>query len=265
MSATVIVGDCRDVLRRLPAQSIQCCVTSPPYFGLRDYGNAAQIGLEDTPDAYVAEMVAVFREVRRVLRDDGTLWLNLGDTRRGKQLLGIPWMVAFALQGSGWMLRDEIIWEKPNVMPENVSDRCTRSHETILMLSKKKSYFFDHDSMQEPATEPHRQRSDRIGGANGHKVRHSPGGVMGASETRNRRSVWKINTKPFKGAHFSTMPTELAEICVKAGSRPGDTVLDPFGGTGTTALAADKLERHAIVIEINLDYASMAQDRINRK
>ena len=298
MSVTVLEGDSRDVLATLPSQSAQCCVTSPPYFGLRDYGNDGQIGLEATTDAYVAELVAVFREVRRVLKDDGTLWLNLGDSYAGsgkgpskslsaeardmthtmhtafvpdglkpKDLIGIPWRVAFALQADGWYLRSDIIWHKPNPMPESVTDRPTKAHEYVFLLSKSARYFYDAAAIAEPATESTLARlaqptlatqrgSDRVPG--------KTNGTMKAvgSETRNARTVWSITTQPFKGAHFATMPAELAERCIKAGSAAGDMVLDPFGGAGTTGLVADQLERDATLIELNPTYAAMARARI---
>lgn len=281
MSVTVLEGDCREVLTTLPSELAQCCVTSPPYFGLRDYENGGQIGLEATPDAYVAELVAVFREVRRVLKNDGTLWLNLGDSyaRTGgtdrkvsetaqvgstrntllqiqnrtttaaqfgakeKNLLGIPWRVAFALQADGWYLRSDIIWHKPNAMPESVTDRPTKEHEYVFLLSKSARYFYDAEAIAEQSV----QRK---------------GGVFTGAKSRNARTVWPIATKPFKGAHFATMPAELVERCIKAGSAVGDMVLDPFGGAGTTGLVADQLGRDATLIELNSTYAAMARARI---
>jgi len=353
LSVTVLIGDCIARMRELPALSADCCVTSPPYWGLRDYGTARwdggdpacdhkvhaaprserpangleggkatvdagsvrrgncpcgarrvdqQKGLEETPEQYVAGMVAVFREVRRVLRDDGTLWLNLGDSyavthngkggaskssafndpgdawrenvvnerrERGvspglkpKDLVGIPWRVAFALQADGWYLRSDIIWSKPNPMPESVTDRPTKAHEYVFLLTKSERYFFDAEAISENAVDPSRKRLDRIGGSTGHEVRHSPGGMMGASETRNARTVWDIATQPFSGAHFATMPPALAARCIRAGSREGGTVLDPFGGAGTTALVAAKLGRNAVLTELNPDYAAMAARRV---
>lgn len=297
---TFLVGDCLFLLDLLPDQSVHCCVTSPPYFGLRDYGVDGQIGLEPTPDAYVAKMVEVFREVRRVLRDDGTLWVNLGDSyntyaaNRGpaagvnktvhealpvvpkghgltvkgignKQLLGIPWRVAFALQADGWYLRQDIIWHKPNPMPESVRDRCTKAHEYIFLLSKSPRYFFDAEAISEPA----------VGAPSGNKERKkatergcpnegtASGVPRDGGETRNRRSVWTVSTKPFKGAHFATFPPALIEPCILAGCPEGGTVLDPFGGAGTTGLVAKRNGRNAILLELNPEYAAMAKERID--
>jgi DNA modification methylase len=301
VSVTILEGDARDVLATLPAKSVQCCVTSPPYFGLRDYGHDGQIGLEATPDAYVAEMVALFREVWKVLRDDGTLWLNLGDSyaRTGgtdrkvsetalvgstrntlqqiqnrtttaaqfgakeKDLLGIPWRVAFALQADGWYLRSDIVWHKPNPMPESVTDRPTKAHEYVFLLTKSARYLYDAAAIAEPSVEPDRVRLNRVGEAS-HEERgqHSVGGLFIGAQTRNARSVWSITTRPFKGAHFATMPPELAQRCILAGSRMGDTVLDPFGGAGTTGLVADRLGRDAVLVELNPTYAALARERI---
>jgi DNA modification methylase len=315
VSIQIIEGDCRDMLATLPVQSVHCCVTSPPYFGLRDYGVDGQIGLEPTPDEFVAELVAVFREVRRVLRDDGTVWLNLGDsygtgggnTHGGssstlkndgrkelgrrltversanamtaqfpsvriasdlppKNLLGIPWRVAFALQADGWYLRQDIIWHKPNPMPESVTDRCTKAHEYVFLLSKSARYFYDAAAIAEPVAPSTVERlsqdvenqrgSDRVPG--------KTNGTMKAvgSDTRNARSVWTIATQPFKEAHFATFPPDLAERCIKAGCPKGGTVLDPFGGAGTTGLVADRLQRNAVLIELNPAYADIARRRI---
>jgi DNA modification methylase len=333
MTVSVLNGDCRDVLATLDAESVQTCVTSPPYFGLRDYGVTGQIGLEQTPDAYVAELVAVFREVRRALRKDGTLWLNLGDSysaqagRRkttdiaglkqqsnvasvnapsrcveglgAKQLIGIPWRVAFALQADGWYLRSDIIWHKPNPMPESVTDRPTKSHEYVFLLAKSERYYYDADAIREPLapasverlaqpTLAQQEGSHRVPGKtngamkavpprkSGNKARKygderdRPDSHLGASVPweddgtgRNRRSVWTIATQPFKGAHFATFPPALIEPCILAGSRRGDTVLDPFGGAGTTGLVADRLGRDAVLIELNPAYATMARARIH--
>jgi DNA modification methylase len=287
--SSILTGDCLEVLRGLPDGMAQTCVTSPPYYGLRDYGHAGQIGLEETPGAYVARLVDVFREVRRVLRDDGTLWLNLGDSYaaggngggnkndtnvgsltvgrklppsgyKSKDLLGIPWMVAFALRADGWWLRQDIIWHKPNPMPESVTDRCTKAHEYVFLLTKSARYFYDADSIREPPT----GRTDALsvintGADNGREKRTlNNDGTIGA----NARSVWTIATQPYSGAHFATMPPALAERCIKAGSRPGDMVLDPFGGAGTTGLVADRLGRSATLIELNPEYARLARERI---
>lgn len=310
MTTRIIVGDCLDSLRAMPDQSVNCCITSPPYFGLRDYGVDGQIGLEPTPDEFVAALVAVFREVRRVLQDDGTLWLNLGDSyaaqrsgthqpaetlaggkggvtddggrvNRGrldgynptrnaaaiglkhKDLIGIPWRVDFALQAEGWYLRQDIIWNKPNPMPESVTDRCTKAHEYLFLLSKGPRYYFDSEAIKEPAVQAGRIRSDRMGGNKyGEGVKHSDGAIFTGSETRNRRSVWTVTTKPFKGAHFATFPPDLIEPCVLAGCPAGGTVLDPFGGAGTTGLVAQQHGRNAILCELNPDYAAMADARI---
>jgi len=309
----LLVGDCLDGLRSLPDGCVQTCVTSPPYYGLRDYGNAAQIGKEPTPREFVEALVAVFAEVRRVLSDDGTLWLNLGDsyaqakghgrwendgskgdeqgqkvTRRWadvgaedlglkpKDLVGIPWMVAFALRADGWYLRSDIIWAKGNPMPESVTDRPTRSHEYIFLLTKSREYFYDHVAVKEPVADATR-KDMRIGRdavrdyANAGKSfgagtsasrRMATNCVGGEGGLRNQRSVWTINPKPYKGAHFATMPPELARRCILAGSRRGDVVLDPFAGAGTTALVAVGNGRRAIGCELNPEYARIALDRV---
>jgi len=260
-------GDCRDTLRRLSADGVkaQMCVTSPPYFGLRDYGHEDQIGLEPTPADYIAAMVDVFRCVRDVLADDGVAWVNLGDSYGPcKQLLGIPWRVALALQADGWILRQDIIWHKPNPMPESVTDRCTKAHEYIFLLSKSERYFFDSEAMKEPALQPHgeakqvAQHKQAVLGAN-------KGGTLGTNsgnETRNRRSVWSVATRPYDGAHFATFPPALIEPCILAGSRPGDIVLDPFLGSGTTAAVAIQHGRNWIGCELNPDYARLQNQRI---
>ncbi len=330
MTCKIVVGDCLASLRAMADQSVNTCVTSPPYFGLRDYGHAGQIGLEQTPDEFVAKLVEVFREVRRVLRDDGTLWLNLGDsyaaqrsgtampaetlaggqsgqavdgrghrgrgdadatrvdggTRREagsgpahrnasaiglkhKDLIGIPWRVAFALQADGWTLRQDIIWHKPNPMPESVKDRCTKAHEYIFLLSKGPRYYFDSEAIKEPLAESSLPRlrqniagqvgtTRHVGKTNGNFK------AQGNLETglRNRRSVWTVTTKPFKGAHFATFPPDLIEPCVLAGCPEGGTVLDPFGGAGTTGLVAARNSRNSILCELNPEYAAMAAERI---
>lgn len=307
MSYQVLLGDCIASMRGLPDQSVHTCVTSPPYFGLRDYGVDGQIGLEATPDAFVARLVEVFREVRRVLRDDGTLWLNLGDSYaanrsyqvpstkggakhgpgqsaggkgssvpdglKSKDLIGIPWRVAFALQADGWYLRQDIIWHKPNPMPESVRDRCTKAHEYLFLLSKSDRYFFDAEAIKEPTsdnevTRARNNRSDKgiVGPADLHGTGFGQSGRGGwqraGIETRNRRSVWTVTTKPFKGAHFATFPPDLIEPCILAGSPVGGTVLDPFGGSGTTAGVALKHGRKAILCELNPNYAAMIGGRV---
>jgi DNA modification methylase len=342
--ALVHVGDCRETMRQLAAggQRFQTCVTSPPYFGLRDYGHGGQIGLEATPEAYIAAMVDVFRAVRDVLADDGTLWLNIGDSyattssynaprtsggefgrvqgarqprapiptgSKPKDLLGIPWMLAFALRADGWYLRQDIIWHKPNPMPESVRDRCTKAHEYLFLLAKSERYYFDSDAMQEACVSSERDlararvlgrgeqaasaaylgspQRDKSGGfpTRGRSARDSfkregskraqviPGQTVGTHrpdraeseyplDTRNRRSVWSVPTRPYRGAHFATFPPALIEPCILAGSRPGDFVLDPFGGCGTTAGVALKHGRHAMLCELNAEYAALLPDRI---
>ena len=297
----VIFGDCRDTMRNLAAQGVrvQCCVTSPPYFGLRDYGHPGQIGLEQTPEQYITAMVEVFRCVRDLLADDGTLWLNIGDsyaanrayqvpsTKGGpkhsdsqsaggkgstvpdgmkpKDLIGIPWMLAFALRADGWYLRQDIIWHKPNPMPESVRDRCTKAHEYLFLLAKSERYYFDHAAIQEPETmKPQNRLTPRKANPDA-KVHGMPayrqqeGGTGGGM--RNRRSVWSVNTAPYGGAHFATFPPALIEPCILAGSRTGDVVLDPFMGSGTTAQVAQALGRQWIGCELNPEYAPLQQAR----
>jgi DNA modification methylase len=298
-------GDCRESLRRLPSESIHTCVTSPPYFGLRDYGVKGQLGLEETPDEYVAGLVEVFREVHRVLRDDGTLWLNLGDSyaRAGgwsnnsgldglnrneskraksnitgfgsasqrlpsgykqKDLFGIPWMVAFSLRDDGWYLRQDIIWSKPNPMPESVRDRCTKSHEYIFLLTKSKKYYYDHESIKEPARNwGTRDRSNMRGGTEDPKLKHHGLKGKGWEENpmKNKRSVWNVTARSIKGAHFATFPADLIEPCVLAGSPEGGRVLDPFGGSATTGLVAHSNRRHSILCELNPEYVNLGASR----
>lgn len=262
---SIFLGDVRDVLPSLPAGIFHTCVTSPPYFGLRDYGHGGQIGLEPTPDEFVAALVGVFREVRRVLRDDGTVWLNLGDSYgKGKQLLGIPWRVAFALQADGWYLRQDIIWHKPNPMPESVTDRCTKAHEYIFLLSKSPRYYFDADAIKEPSSkfekEGGRPRT-QPNGLRADAAKKLGGFQMQVVETRNRRSVWTVTTKPFAGAHFATFPPDLIEPCILAGAPVGGMVLDPFFGAGTTGLVAARTGRECWGVEINPEYTEMAAAR----
>lgn len=354
--------NCIDGLKQLPDKSVNCCVTSPPYYGLRDYGTANwvggdvkckhvrqnkksnrtitghsnfdkmngvgdaiqknicsycgalrvddQLGLEETPYLYVKKLVKVFREVRRVLKDDGTLWLNLGDSYAGsgkgsnkdgsvhisslkgkqgtskgttegikppqkakkiglkpKDLIGIPWMVAFALQADGWYLRQDIIWHKPNPMPESVTDRCTKSHEYIFLLSKKQRYYYDHEAIKEDAhttDESNRNRDET-------KLNNTPGRTRMSGlktnhyETKNKRSVWTVSTKPYSGAHFATFPQDLISPCIKAGCVEDGIVLDPFMGSGTTAIVARKLYRNFIGFELNPEYIKIAEERIENE
>ncbi|WAX26329.1 putative DNA methyltransferase [Ralstonia phage p2110] len=297
----IIFGDCRDSLRRLAADGVrvQMCVTSPPYFGLRDYGVDGQIGLEQTPDDYVAAMVEVFRCVRDVLADDGTLWLNIGDTYartdgtdrkvsetakvgstrntlkqmgdrttkapsglKDKDLIGIPWMLAFALRADGWYLRQDIIWHKPNPMPESVRDRCTKAHEYIFLLSKSERYFFDSEAMREEAVKGAAGSDFRTGKTVIHQGNRVSQKERVEDGKRNRRSVWNIATRPYKGAHFATFPPALIEPCILAGSRPGDIVLDPFMGSGTTAEVALQQGRQYLGCELNPEYEPLQQARI---
>jgi DNA modification methylase len=303
-----IVDDAVSGLRSLPDGYAQCCVTSPPYYRLRDYGVAGQIGLEESPDAYVARLVEVFREVWRVLRDDGTLWLNLGDSYAGngdasgfrpgndgasnrngvgrvvgcktKDLLGIPWMVAFALRADGWYLRADIIWHKPNPMPESISDRPTRAHEHVFLFSKSPSYFYDADAIKEPPAEssvaaykaaianPRKDREyqhdsqTRKGKRRANRAWSDPDNLRRLMLGKNARDVWTIATQPYSGAHFATMPPALVERCIKAGSRPSDRVLDPFGGAGTTAVVAHALGRTATLIDLNRKNLHLTAKRI---
>ena len=300
-------GDCLASLRMMPDQSVQCCITSPPYWGLRDYGHDGQIGLEETPDAYVHKMVAVFREVRRVLKDDGTLWLNLGDgyaraggwsdnsgldgLKRGesgraktnmtgedgasqklppglkqKNLIGIPWRVAFALQADGWYLRQDIIWHKPNPMPESVTDRCTKAHEYVFLLTKSARYYYDAEPLYEPSTNRSCGNIQPAKAPRTGDVKHQTKvnlHMIEAAEHRNRRSVWSIATQPYSGAHFAVMPEALVDPCLLAGSRPGDLVLDPFTGSGTVGAVAIGHGRSFIGCELNPEYIALARQRIN--
>lgn len=264
-------GDSLEVLRTLPDASAQCCVTSPPYWGLRDYGHDGQIGLEETPEQYVARLVAVFAEVRRVLADDGVLWLNLGDSYASKQLVGIPWRVAFALQADGWYLRSDTIWAKSNPTPESIRDRPTKAHEYVFLMSKSARYFYDQDAIKETATHAGKvvtlgEKSLSRAQATGLSVAAS-GNAKADSVTvkdkRNARSVWTIPTQPYPGAHFAVMPPALADRCIRVGSRVGDVVLDPFAGAGTTGMVARRLRRRFVGIELNPEFAKMARNRID--
>ena len=292
----ILEGDCIQSLKSLPEGIVNTCITSPPYYALRDYGADGQIGLEKTPEEYVQKLVEVFREVKRVIRDDGTLWLNLGDSYSGsgkgpagnlgkthneremththvsgkvpdglkpKDLIGIPWMVAFALRNDGWYLRQDIIWHKPSTMPESVTDRCTKAHEYIFLLSKSKTYYYDAESIKEPVKQDWGTRDRKNGkyhnagtGLNPHT------GLQKSYEKANKRSVWTISPKPFHGAHFATFPPDLIEPCVIAGSPEGGIVLDPFFGSGTTGLVAMKNNRKYLGCELNSEYISIANERL---
>ena len=262
----IIVGDARHVLHDFPDGHFQCVVTSPPYWGLRDYGIEGQIGAETSVDAYIADLVCLFREVRRTLADDGTLWLNIGDcytsggrtwrdaddknkgramdyrppTPEGlkpKDLIGVPWKLAFALQADGWYLRTDIIWNKPNCQPESVKDRPTRSHEYVFLFSKSEKYYYDWQGIMETAHDP-------------------------KQKTKNRRTVWNVNTEPYPGSHFAVYPRALIQLCVSAGSRKGDHVLDPFFGSGTTGVVCNELGRNSVGIELKAEYAELARERL---
>jgi len=323
--------DCVDGMRLIIDKTVDCCVTSPPYWGLRDYGVDGQLGLEDTPEQYVDNLVTVFKEVKRVLKDDGTLWLNLGDSYTGsgkgswsnnqkqkevyvpnknssqckmpkipanlkrKELVGIPWRVAFALQSDGWYLRQDIIWAKPNPMPESVKDRCTKSHEYIFLLSKSPKYYFNAEAISEPVANSTVKRlqqdienqkgSNRVYGKTngvmkavaprygGNKYTANPeifnrtksGNAYDFHEKRNKRDVWIVSTKPFKEAHFATFPLELIEPCILAGCKEKGIVLDPFMGSGTVALASIKHNKNFIGFELNKEYCNMAEKRLKEE
>lgn len=301
----IINDDCLTALRRLEERSIQCCITSPPYYGLRDYGHSGQIGNENSLDEYIANLVSVGREIRRVLKDDGTFWLNLGDSyfnyrpglgqklvkqtlsvtdqdlpqncsRRGvwqegfkeKDRMMIPARVAIALHADGWFLRDEIVWNKPNPMPESVKDRCTKAHEFIFLLTKSKDYFYDQEAIKEEGGDG----SDRWGGK---RMKLDTAKCFGGNDngqnrpmrsfeyngSRHKRSVWTVSTSPYPHAHFATYPTALIKPCILAGSRLHDTILDPFAGSGTTGAAALELRRRAILIELNPAYIPLIERR----
>ena len=296
-SVTIYQGDCKESMRLMSDQSVNCCVTSPPYWGLRDYGVEGQLGLEKTPEEYVANLVSVFREVKRVLRDDGTLWLNLGDSYNGsgkgpagsnsqlgnivekqamnnksdvaglkpKDIVGIPWRVAFALQADGWYLRQDIIWHKPNSMPESVTDRCTKAHEYIFLLSKKAKYYYDNEAIKEKASPDKTLRDRDTTKLNNTPSRTKMGGlVKNDYETRNKRSVWTVNTKPYKGAHFATFPPKLITPCILAGCPKGGVVLDPFGGSGTVAEVSRNQGRKVVLCELNEEYIKLELKRIEQ-
>lgn len=266
--ATILVGDVRERLSHIANSSVQCCVTSPPYWGLRDYGHESQLGLEASPEAYVENIVQVFREVRRILKDDGVLWLNLGDSYgKNKQLVGIPWKVAFALQADGWWLRQDIIWSKPNPMPESVTDRCTKAHEYLFLLTKSSRYYFDNKQILEPYTNGDYwigRPARKTGKENSDRADKGGHATTGNAEGRNKRSVWTIPTKPFRGAHFAVMPEALCEPPILATSKPDDLVLDPFTGSGTVAVVALRHNRNFIGVELNPQYAQIAENRIRQ-
>ena len=297
MKDLVLFGDCR---KTLPAfiDEARMCVTSPPYYGLRDYGGeASQIGMEQTPEEYIQQLVEVFRLVRDNLTDDGTLWVNIGDsyynyrsdgnypkqtvskTRqdlptktpvrgnkleglKSKDLIGIPWMLAFALRADGWYLRQDIIWHKPNPMPESVKDRCTKAHEYIFLLSKNKNYYYNNEAIKEPAKDwGTRDRSNgKYHNPGSGLVPHS--GLTKSYERKNKRSVWSVTKKPYKGAHFATFPPDLIEPCILAGSEPGDIILDPFMGSGTTAMVAKQHGRYYMGCELHEDYGELIKNRV---
>ena len=303
-NAYIYNGDCLGALREMPSERIHCCVTSPPYWGLRDYGVNGQLGTERTPDEYVARLVEIFREIRRVLRKDGTCWLNLGDSYandgkwggetggkqaylpdndrkrvgrerrhiglKPKDLCGIPWRVAFALQADGWWLRQDIIWHKPNPMPESVRDRCTKAHEYIFLLTKSARYWYDADAIAEPLkSDPNSwgRHSKKDPGAQAVSPRPifrngRDGTGWGNGKTRNRRSVWTVTTQAYPEAHFATYPPKLIEPCILAGCPENGVVLDPFCGSGTTGDVAVRHGRHFIGIELNEEYCALAKKRI---
>jgi DNA modification methylase len=300
----VIIGDCREVLKSLPEKSIHCCVTSPPYFGLRSYcavgsnEKALEIGIEQTPEEYVFNLVEVFREVKRVLQDDGSAWLNLGDSYSGggrggdpkhkkdsnsaentapsykgipaKNLIGIPWQVAFALQKDGWILRSDIIWAKNNPMPESCKDRPTKAHEYISLFAKSQKYYFDNEAIKEPCSESNindfkkRKTLDNKGtyGNVRADLGRSRVDYMPSNFMRNKRSVWNVNTKPYKGAHFATFPPALIAPCILAGCPENGLVIDPFGGSGTVGEVCNKLGRNYILIELNPEYKTLIDTRV---
>jgi DNA modification methylase len=304
--ATIYVGNVLEQIKNIPDSTVQCVVTSPPYWGLRNYGHDDQLGLESTPEAYVENMVSVFREVHRILKDDGVLWLNLGDSYNGsggnhkphhkndslfqgdigadkykgegrnvetlkpKDLVGIPWRVAFALQADGWWLRQDIIWSKPNPLPESITDRCTKAHEYVFLLTKSQRYFFDNEAIKEESATIWNAKTfneakkgadldDPFLRTRGFHTQHKDE----EQNTRNKRSVWNIPVKPFRGAHFAVMPEKLVEPCILASSKPEDVVFDPFTGSGTVAVVALNYQRNFIGTELNPEYAEIAKNRIN--
>ena len=290
----IIQGACDETLSKMDRECIDCCVTSPPYFGLRDYGVEGQFGLEATPEEYVRKLVLTMRLVRRVLRDDGTLWLNLGDSYTNnsvpgggdptiknrnvgaskytptkvnglppKNLIGIPWRVAFALQADGWYLRQDIIWHKTNPMPESVRDRCTKSHEYIFLLSKSARYHYDHEAIKEPSVKGSCGSKFNQGKTAAHQLGRSSEKSRSDNSKRNRRSVWSVPTKCFKGAHFAVFPPDLIEPCILAGCPEGGIVLDPFAGSGTTGLVAKKHNRKYLLLELNQEYIEIAEKRLS--
>ena len=292
--ATLYLGDCLESLKTMPNKSVQMCVTSPPYYGLRDYGVDGQIGLEKTPDEYIAKLVEIFQEVKRVLKDDGILWVNIGDSYAGsggaggdynngglkdgqpkwkskldikasnlklKDLIGIPWMLAFALRSDGWYLRQDIIWAKPSPMPESVKDRCTKSHEYIFLLSKSAQYYYNADAIKVKAV----TSVNSVRNGHGNSADCKRGRIGTFSDMVNRRDVWTISTKHYKGSHFAVFPPEIPRLCILAGSKPGDTILDPFAGSGTTGAVAISLRRRAVLCELNVEYVGLIRERITNE
>ena len=297
MKDTILYGDCRTTIPTI-TEPIQMCVTSPPYYGLRDYGGEEnQIGQEGSPEEFIDQLVEVFKKVRDVMVDDGTLWVNMGDTYynyrsdgnypkqtvsktnqdlpnfspargnklkglKSKDLIGVPWLLAFALRKDGWYLRQDIIWHKPNPMPESVKDRCTKSHEYIFLLSKSKNYYYDNEAIKEPAKDWGTR--DRTNGKYHNKGTglqpHT--GLNKSYPTKNKRSVWSVTNKPYKGTHFAVFPPDLIEPCILAGSKKGDLILDPFMGSGTTAMVSKQLDRHYIGCELHEEYKSLIDSRL---
>ena len=272
MGVKILRGNALNKLKEIPEQSIHTCITSPPYFNLRNYGHKDQLGLESNSEEFIQNLVNVFSQVKRVLKDDGTLWLNMGDTwDKKKQLLGIPWRTALALQQDGWILRSDIIWHKPNVMPSSVRDRVTNCHEYIFLLSKNKKYYYDNEIIKEDSTFKNSKGEFRpngmagIGKKNkGKKGFEIRSGLSNMKEQpkRNKRSVWTITNKPFKDAHFAVFPPDLIEPCVLAGCPKNGTILDPFAGSGTTGVVAQKHNRNAVLVELNNEYIKIAKKRL---